>query len=118
MLALFTNLVRLSNSYASHHDISSWRVGHLAANRGTYLVYLDNEKHACRISTYNRTIQWFSDHWPQGLLWPDEVDRIAKNNISYQIFISCHRHLFHIPSVFSTLNITRFSKGFTYLIYS
>ena len=106
MLALFTNLVRLSNSYAAHPDISLWRVGHLAANRGTYLVYLDNEKHACRISTCNRTIQWFSDHWPQGLLWPDEDDRIAKNNNSYQIFNSCHRHLFHMgTSIYSANDI-------------
>ena len=27
------------------------------------------------VSTYSRTLQWFSDHWPPGVPWPPEVAR-------------------------------------------
>ena len=29
----------------------------------------------CTIKTYNRVLQWFSNQWPGGLPWPEDIPR-------------------------------------------
>ena len=75
MNALDMTLVTLAVDYARWRGVSLWRVGHLAANRGSFFVDLRDRRRHCQTDTYSRVLQWFSDHWPPDLVWPAEVQR-------------------------------------------
>ena len=77
MNSLDASLVALAEAYATHRGISLWRVGALAANRGTFFVDLEKGKRHCRTDTYFRVLQWFSDNWPDPPAWPPDVPRPA-----------------------------------------
>ena len=75
MNALDATLVTLASGYARWRGVSLWRVGHLAANRGSFFVDLEEGRRHCQTDTYSRVLQWFSDHWPSELTWPAEAPR-------------------------------------------
>ena len=75
MNTLSASLIALAEILAAHRGVKLWRVGHLAANRGSFFVDLKSERRDCRTGTYARVIQWFSDNWPEGLDWPPGVPR-------------------------------------------
>ena len=75
-------LVTLADGYARWRGVSLWRVGHLAAGRGSFFVDLRDGRRHCQTNTYSRVLQWFSDHWPAGLAWPTEVPRPAPLPVS------------------------------------
>ena len=75
MNALDATLVTLASGYARWRGVSLWRVGHLAANRGSFFVDLKEGRRHCQTDTYSRVLQWFSDHWPAELPWPAEAPR-------------------------------------------
>ena len=75
MNALDEALVTLANAYAGWRGVSLWRIGHLAANRGSFFVDLKDGRRHCQTDTYSRVLQWFSDHWPPGLAWPAVAPR-------------------------------------------
>lgn len=70
MNTLNETLVTLAERYAGWRGVSLWRVGHLAANRGSFFVDLRDGRRHCQTGTYSRVLQWFSDHWPTELIWP------------------------------------------------
>ena len=75
MNALDATLVTLATGYAGWRGVSLWRVGHLAANRGSFFVDLKEGRRHCQTDTYSRVLQWFSDQWPDELAWPAEAPR-------------------------------------------
>ena len=75
MNALDASLVELASRYASWRHVSLWRVGHLAAKRGSFFVDLREGRRHCQTNTYSRVLQWFADRWPADLEWPAEVPR-------------------------------------------
>ena len=75
MNSLTASLVTLSELYATYRDVSLWRIGHLAANRGSFFVDLKSGRRYCQTNTYTRVLQYFSDHWPLDLPWPVDIPR-------------------------------------------
>ena len=75
MNALDATLLTLANGYARWRGVSLWRVGHLAASRGSFFVDLSEGRRHCQTDTYSRVLQWFSDHWPSELPWPVQALR-------------------------------------------
>ena len=71
--ALDGSLVTLADLYAAKMGVSLWRVGHLAANRGSFFVDLKNKNRHCQTNTYIRVLVWFFDHWPEDLTWPSDI---------------------------------------------
>ena len=75
MNALNETLVTLALHYSRWRGVSLWRVGHLAANRGSFFVDLRDGRRHCQTNTYTRVLQWFSDNWPTDLEWPSQAPR-------------------------------------------
>ena len=75
MNALNRSLVELAVQYANWRGVSLWRVGHLAAGRGSFFVDLRDDRRHCQTNTYSRVLQWFSDQWPAELPWPPDTPR-------------------------------------------
>lgn len=71
--ALDGSLVTLADLYAAKMGVSLWRVGHLAANRGSFFVDLKKKRRHCQTNTYLRVLGWFSAHWPQDVAWPADI---------------------------------------------
>ncbi len=69
--ALDRHLVMLADLYAARMEMSLWRVGHLAASRGSFFIDLKNENRHCQTNTYMRVLHWFRDRWPEDMVWPE-----------------------------------------------
>ena len=81
------SLLSLAEAYAEHRGISLWRLGAIICNRGSFFVDLKNGRRDCRIETYMRCMQWFSDNWarppprlagghPAAAAFPREASRL------------------------------------------
>ena len=75
MNSLNTSLVTLAEIFASRKGVSLWRVGHLAANRGSFFVDLKSGKRHCQTDTYERVLQWFTNNWAADAEWPTDIPR-------------------------------------------
>lgn len=70
-------LVRLAETYAGHHSLSLSTVSTYARNDGKFFDRLRSGA-GCTLKTAAAVLQWFSDHWPEDLAWPQEIARPAK----------------------------------------
>ncbi len=73
--SLDASLVTLAEAFAFKRGVSLWRVGHMAANRGSFFIDLRSQKRHCQTNTYEHVLQWFSEHWPEDLEWPETIPR-------------------------------------------
>ncbi|WP_146193168.1 hypothetical protein [Maritimibacter sp. 55A14] len=53
--------------------MSNWIVGNAR------LFQRLRDGHGTTIRTYNKVLQWFSDHWPEDLDWPSDIPRPRKS---------------------------------------
>ena len=88
MNALNETLVTLALHYARWRGVSLWRVGHLAASRGSFFVDLRDGRRHCQTNTYTRVLQWFSDNWPTDLEWPSSTPRPQTSASSRQATVA------------------------------
>lgn len=70
-------LFDLAAGYCEHSGMSRARLATLIANDGKFFDRVENGG-GFTIRTYERALQWFSDHWPTEKPWPTEVPRPAK----------------------------------------
>ena len=70
-----SNIQTLGQIYCNATGLSEARVADLACSN-PYLFKRLRENKGCTVKTYNRVLQWFSDHWPaDDLLWPADIER-------------------------------------------
>lgn len=67
-------IVVLGSALAKARGLSEARIANLAGRDGGFFARLRNGK-SCRLDTAKRMLQFFSDNWPEGLPWPDCVER-------------------------------------------
>ena len=69
-------LLALARSYAAAEGLElstvSWRVFGDTKKLGAIETGSD-----IQVRRFEKAVLWFSDHWPQGLAWPDGVERLA-----------------------------------------
>ena len=80
--ALDDSLVTLADLYAAKMGVSLWRVGHLAASRGSFFVDLKKKNRHCQTNTYLRVLLWFLEHWPEDLPWPSDIPCIRPSRVA------------------------------------
>lgn len=73
-----SHLISLSDAYATHMNVSRWRVSFLARGDGMFFERLSNGR-SCTLKTAGLVLQWFSDHWPLDLEWPRQIPRPSKS---------------------------------------
>lgn len=67
-------LLAVAHAYREARGLSLSRVSTLVQGGGSFLDGLANGK-GCTVDTYERSLQWFSDHWPENAAWPPVVAR-------------------------------------------
>ena len=68
------NISCLFRLYAQNLGLSTSRVSFLVVGYGTFYKRLESGC-SCTLKTYNRVLQWLSDHWPVDLAWPADILR-------------------------------------------
>lgn len=71
------DLVRLAETYSRHRGLTLSTVSTYAANDGKWFGTLKAGRAGCTIRKANRVLRWLSEHWPQDLPWPADIDRPA-----------------------------------------
>lgn len=71
------HIVALADAYCAATGRSAARVATLVHNQGRFIDNLRAGK-GCSVATYNKVLQWFDDHWPSSVAWPEGVPRPAQ----------------------------------------
>lgn len=69
-------LLVLARTLATHRGISLARLATIIANDGRFFSQIERGR-SPTIRTYRKALGWFSENWPEGLAWPNDVPRIA-----------------------------------------
>lgn len=72
---LRSNLMACASAYAASRDVSISTIGRLAAGDWRFFDRLDDDAKTFTARKYDEVILWFSDRWPEDLLWPEQVQR-------------------------------------------
>jgi hypothetical protein len=67
-------LVTLVETYAAAAKRSEARIANLIGRDGRFFQRMRDGR-GCSVDTRDGTMQWFSDHWPAELPWPEGIDR-------------------------------------------
>ena len=75
------HLLRLAARYGSQKALALSTVSLYAAGQGQLLARLQA---GCGITVArrDRILQWFSDHWPEEVSWPDDIDRPVPGGVA------------------------------------
>lgn len=73
-------IVAVADRYAELSEIGRKRVSFILLNRGSKLDHIA-EGADLNTGTFERAMQWLSDHWPEGADWPDGIQRPTPNEI-------------------------------------
>lgn len=68
------SLLALAAAFEAATDISPATVGKRALNDNTFFNRL-REGRGFNVRTYDRLVAWFAAEWPEGVAWPDHVER-------------------------------------------
>lgn len=74
MTNLRDQLIAVSDSYAAHRGLSRARVSTIVFSSGMALDRIASGRDL-NTGSWERAMRWFSDNWPEGAEWPDEVPR-------------------------------------------
>ena len=75
---MIDHLYRLADAMEARGVASHWQLGlHAAGSTKFFLDLRTGQRRSCTLRTYERVIQWFSDHWPADLEWPADIPRPA-----------------------------------------
>ena len=69
-----SHLLVLSDLYCKASGLSESTVSQQATKNPYFLSRL-RDGMGSTIKTYCRVYRWFSDRWPEGLAWPDDIPR-------------------------------------------
>lgn len=81
MTLLRSHIVTLADVYCLATGRSRARVSTLVLNRG---ARIDEIADGADLTTgsYERAVEWFSEHWPEGIDWPECVARPVRRGIA------------------------------------
>ena len=74
MTSLRDQLIAVSDIYAAHRGLSRARVSTIVFSSGMSLDRIASGRDL-NTGSWERAMRWFSDNWPEGAAWPDEVPR-------------------------------------------
>jgi hypothetical protein len=70
-------ILLVADTYANAAGIGRMRVSKIVLNRGSKLDDIASGGDLVT-GTFERAMEWFSDNWPTGASWPDNVVRPSR----------------------------------------
>lgn len=74
-------LLRVSDTFAAARGISRARLSTLVLRQGQKLDLIAEGRSDLTTGSWQRAMQWFSDNWPEGAEWPEDVARPARTPV-------------------------------------
>jgi hypothetical protein len=74
---LKSNLKRVFTAFSAASQFSAATVWSRAARDARFLDRIEGGA-GFTVKSYDRAIAWFSENWPDGIAWPEGVDRPTK----------------------------------------
>lgn len=74
---LIAQILAVTDAHASVSRLSDATLSTRAFGDGNKLPGVRNAGKDIRTRTFERGLQWFSDNWPEGAVWPEKVMRPA-----------------------------------------
>ncbi len=74
-MTLIDQLVSVASVFAAARGLSLARVSTLVFNDGSKIGDLAQGDVDLVTRRHERAMQWFSDNWPEGAIWPDDIAR-------------------------------------------
>ncbi|WP_246725535.1 hypothetical protein [Beijerinckia sp. L45] len=75
VMSAFHDLFVLADAYADATGLAEGTVSDRVLKGGNRLRDLRAGKGDIGIRRLEQAIKWFSNHWPEGVDWPDTIDR-------------------------------------------
>jgi len=72
-------LIKLAEQMSAHEGVTHFAISMRALGKGDFFKNLMKPNGDCRTRTASRLLQWFSDHWPADLEWPEGIPRPPKS---------------------------------------
>lgn len=69
-----SQLLTLCSAYCAARSRSEARIATVVAGRSNFFAQI-REGRTCTVDMYLHVQRWFGEHWPEGVAWPDGVDR-------------------------------------------
>jgi hypothetical protein len=69
------HLMSCATAFAARRNMKLTTLGRKAANDSPFFTRLGESRTSFTARKYDEIIQWFSDHWPADLEWPQAVVR-------------------------------------------
>jgi hypothetical protein len=69
------HLLSCATAFAHKRNVKLTTLGRMAANDSPFFTRLADARTSFTARKYDEIIQWFSDHWPADLDWPEGVAR-------------------------------------------
>lgn len=73
------DLVLVCDVYCATKDVSRSAVSRAIFDRSGHIADMAAGLRDISTSTFERSLAWFSENWPQGAAWPDSIERPAIN---------------------------------------
>ena len=70
------HILSLASQYSIHTGMGETSLAQSVMNDRSFFKRIRKGR-SNTIKTYTSVLQWFSDNWPDGLAWPDEIERPA-----------------------------------------
>ncbi|MDB5603540.1 MAG: hypothetical protein JWP25_440 [Bradyrhizobium sp.] len=70
-------LLSVAHAYAAAEQIDLSTVSWRALGDTKKLTMIQDDNRDIQVRRLEKAMQWFSDHWPEGAVWPAGVDRPA-----------------------------------------
>lgn len=67
-------LFDLAEAYTAATEVSAATIGKRALNDNTFFARVA-EGATFTAKTFDKLVQWFSENWPEGAVWPSNVER-------------------------------------------
>jgi hypothetical protein len=85
VMELKTALIKLAEQMAAHEGVTHFAISMRALRKGDFFKNLMKPNGDCRTRTASRLFQWFSDHWPEDLEWPEGIPRPSKSEQKQEV---------------------------------
>lgn len=72
------NLLALARAFGAALGVRDSSVSHKIVGKGDFFAKLQQGS-IPKVDTYEKLLQKFSDHWPEGADWPADIPRPAPN---------------------------------------
>lgn len=109
---LRASLVAIAVAFANAENCALSTVSRRCRNDSAFFRRISDVDKSFTLRTFDEVMQWFSDNWPHGQEWPEEIDRPAPSEPTSPLSRNAPDHI-AASSVHPTPESSHRDRGFS-----